>query len=98
MLPMFEGADKAFRKILVPLAGLQEMLLLRDAIKIKKDMLKNLPEHRAKSVRKAIAKFYVDDDDSADPARLKSELLSGWSSLNIFGSNNGEATESTSLV
>lgn len=25
MLPMFRGADKVFRKILVPLAGLQEV-------------------------------------------------------------------------
>ena len=28
MLPMFQGADKVFRKILVPLAGLDEMLML----------------------------------------------------------------------
>jgi hypothetical protein len=27
MLPMFRGADKVFRKILVPLAGLQEVRL-----------------------------------------------------------------------
>ena len=102
MLPMFEGADKVFRKILVPLAGLQEMLLLRDAIRIKKDMLKNLPPDRAKSVRKAIAKFYDDEDESGDPSKLKSELLSGWSSLNVFGfksgKNGAQPSETTSLV
>lgn len=28
MLPMFRGADKVFRKVLVPLAGLQEVSVL----------------------------------------------------------------------
>lgn len=105
MLPMFQGADKVFRKILVPLAGLQEMLMLRDAIAIKKDMLKNLPPHRAKSVRKAIAKFYDDDDDTADPTAMKKELMSGWSGLGMFGGSTtltaaqpNTAGESTPLV
>jgi hypothetical protein len=107
MLPMFQGADKVFRKVLVPLAGLQEMLMLRDAIRIKKDMLKTLPPGRAKEVRKAIAKFYNDDDDSAQPETLKLELKSGWSSLTMpnwsgmFGgksSSDSEPSEKTSLV
>lgn len=29
MLPMFRGADKVFRKILVPLAGLQEVSVMQ---------------------------------------------------------------------
>lgn len=105
MLPMFQGADKVFRKILVPLAGLQELLMLRDAIRIKRDMLKTLPPGRAKEVRKAIAKFYNDDDDSAQPESLKLELKSGWSGLTmpnlggVFGGKSeGEPSEKTSLV
>jgi hypothetical protein len=107
MLPMFQGADKFFRKVLVPLAGLNEMLLLRDAIAIKKSMLKDLDPERAKTVRKAIAKFYDDDDDeTADPAALKLELLSGWQGVklpslpklpNPFASA-AAPTETTSLV
>ena len=78
MLPMFQGADKVFRKILVPLAGLREMLMLRDAIHVKKSMLRDLDPERATIVRKAIAKFYGDDDDAADPGELKKELLTSW--------------------
>jgi hypothetical protein len=74
MLPMFGGADKVFRKVLVPLAGLKELLMLSDAIRVKKTMLKDLDPERAKIVRKAIAKFYDDDDDTADPAELKKEV------------------------
>jgi hypothetical protein len=107
MLPMFQGADKVFRKILVPLAGLQELIMLRDAIIVKKQMLKNLPPERAHAVRKAIAKFYANDDDSAAPAELKNELLVGWQGLkmpsipNPFSHAKGDdsaATETTSLV
>jgi len=99
MLPMFQGADKVFRKILVPLARLQEMLMLRDAIYVKKRMLKDLDPERAKIVRKAIAKFYDDDDETADPVELKKELLTGWQGINLrsfpFGTKKqeGEATE-----
>ena len=104
MLPMFQGADKVFRKVLVPLAGLQELLMLRDAIQVKKAMLKTLDPERAKTVRKAIAKFYSDDDDDADPVALKNELMQGWRGIampkisNPFASNKTEPTETTSLV
>jgi len=96
MLPMFQGADKVFRKILVPLAGLKELLMLRDAIQVKKRMLKDLDPERAKAVRKAIAKFYDDDDANADPAELKKEMLQGWQGIkmptlrNPFGSKQPE--------
>ena len=99
MLPMFQGSEKVFRNILVPLAGLQELLLLRDAIRVKKDMFKHLSPERAKTVRRAIAKFYEEDDNTADPAELKKELLTSWTGLkNPFGLSSGEPTESTSLV
>ena len=66
MLPMFEGADKIFRKVLVPLAGLQELLMLRDAIQIKKKMLKDLDPERQLVVRRAIAKFFADNNEDGD--------------------------------
>jgi len=84
----------------VPLFGLQELLLLRDAIMIKKSMLRDLHPERAKSVRKAIAKFYDDDDDASDATELKKELISSWQGMSIphvslprlsnpFSSSNG---------
>lgn len=108
MLPMFRGAEKVFRKILVPMAGLQEMLILSDSIKIKKQMLKDLDPERARIVRKHIAKFFDGDgDDDADPAALKGELMQSWSAIRIpkiklpFGKSfkdDNTPTESTNLV
>ena len=49
MLPMMQGADKVFRKILVPLARLQDLLILRDAIQIKKRILSELDPEQAKA-------------------------------------------------
>jgi TB2/DP1, HVA22 family len=107
MLPMFQGADKIFRKILVPLAGLKELLMLRDAITVKKRMLKDLDPERARIVRKAIAKFYNDEDGSADPTELKKEFLTGWQGIKVptfsLGSSRGqkdrtEPTERTPMV
>merc|ERR1711957_780662 len=40
MLPMFEGAKKVYREILVPLTGQQENLILRDALKLNEEILK----------------------------------------------------------
>ena len=113
MLPMFQGADKLFRKVLVPLAGLQELLLLRDAIQVKKKMLLDLHPERARAVRQAIAQFYADDDATTmDPAELpgamKREYLSQWASIKLpripfstnsgGAKNSGEPTESSSVV
>lgn len=83
MLPMFRGADKVFRKILVPLAGLQELLLLRDSIQIKKQMLKDLDPERARLVSKSIAKFFNGEGDDADPAVLKGELMQSWTAIKL---------------
>lgn len=85
MLPMFRGADKVFRKVLVPLAGLNELLFLRDSIMIKKQLLRDLPPERAAVLQKSIAKFFdgsssANNSDS-DPTVLKEELMTGWSAI-----------------
>lgn len=107
MLPMFRGADKVFRKILVPLAGLQEMLILRDSIQIKKQMLKDLDPERAAVVRKSIAKFFDGDGDDADPTLLKGELMQSWTAIKLpkfklrfreSSEGNVAPTETTNLV
>jgi TB2/DP1, HVA22 family len=71
MLPMFQGADKVFRNILVPLAGLKESLLLRDALLLKKDLMANLPPNRQVELRKLITYAFnteTPDDDEGDHA------------------------------
>lgn len=81
MLPMFRGADKVFRKFLVPLAGLQELLILRDSIMIKKQLLKDLDPERAQLVRKSISKFFDGDDHDSDPEVLKQQFTNSWQSM-----------------
>lgn len=93
MLPMFQGADKVFRKVLVPLAGLQELLVLRDAIAVKRSMLKDLDPGRAAVVRKAIAKFFDDDAENNDPEELRKELRMGWNSVSFRGPFQGNQRE-----
>ena len=94
MLPMFNGADKIFRKVLVPLAGLQEMLLLKDAIVIKKTLLKDLDPERAKLVQEAIVRVYQDDEVAAgttssglatgvDAGALKKKFFSEFQGLKL---------------
>ena len=65
------GADKVFRSVLVPLAGLKESLLLRDAVMLKKDLMASLPPHRQSELRKLITySFNIEtpDDDAEDDA------------------------------
>jgi len=109
-LMLFRGADKVFRKILVPLAGLQELLILRDSILMKKQMLKDLDPERAKIVRKSIAKFFDDDDHDADPVVLKAQFTNSWKSLKLpkitmpnisfadLSKGGKQPTETTNLV
>ena len=46
----------------------------------------------------AIAKFYEEDDDTADPVALKKQLMSGWTGIKNPFSSSSEPTETTSLV
>jgi hypothetical protein len=55
MLPLFRGAEVFFRSVLVPLAGLQEMLVRRDAEVLKLAALAEVPPERRQLVMKAIA-------------------------------------------
>lgn len=104
MLPMFQGADKLFRNVLVPVFGLRELLMLRDAITVKKSMLRDLDPERAKVVRKAIAKFYAEDDEAVDTEELKAEFLTSWQGIKMPSLSSssqkkeGQPTESSSLV
>lgn len=83
MLPMFQGADKVFRKVLVPLAGLQELLMLRDAIQVKRSMIKTLDPERAAVMRRAISKFFDDENEVESPEDLKKELNTSWKSVSL---------------
>jgi len=43
-LPMFQGANVVFRKVLVPLSGQYENMLLRDAYLVKREIEKKIPQ------------------------------------------------------
>jgi len=55
MLPMFHGAEKVFRHILVPLANLQEELIRKDAEVIKNEVMRKVPEKDRVRLMKSIA-------------------------------------------
>ena len=58
MLPMFRGAESIFRRILVPLAGLQELLMRKDADVVKRAILNDVPEDRRASLMKEIGEMF----------------------------------------
>ncbi|EJK68541.1 hypothetical protein THAOC_10268 [Thalassiosira oceanica] len=58
-------------------AGLQELLILRDTVMIKKQMLRDLEPERAKIVEQQVALMFG-SSQSSDPSALKSELKYGW--------------------
>lgn len=58
MLPLFRGADVVFRTILVPLAGLQELLVRKDAEDVKKQALAGLSPERREIVMNEIAEAF----------------------------------------
>jgi len=60
MLPLFRGADEVFRNILVPLAGLHELLVRRDAEVLKKQALADVPHERRAHVLKEISASYLE--------------------------------------
>ena len=102
MLPMFRGAEKVFRNILVPLAGLKEMLMLRDAYKIKRQMLKDLDPERQALVSKSVALIFNDNDQDTDPAALQGKLRQCWNDLlhsktPFFGSKKTSKYEQSSV-
>mmetsp|Transcript_57269 Transcript_57269/g.121541 ORF Transcript_57269/g.121541 Transcript_57269/m.121541 type:complete len:433 (+) Transcript_57269:62-1360(+) len=57
-LPIFNGADYVFRKVLVPLTGQYENLILRDVHRVKMEIESNMPEqHRSRLLQKAADMF-----------------------------------------
>lgn len=61
-LPMFRGAEYAFRNVLVPLFGHYDRLLLRDVHKVKVEMeLKLSPDRKAAVMMKAAKLFHAED-------------------------------------
>jgi len=93
MLPMFGGADKIFRDILVPLCRLDEMLLLRDAYLVQKRVYDKLKPERASIVRSAISSFFTSSNVQTNEAGL----ISAYEKMST-SSASGEPTETTSLV
>lgn len=61
MLPIFKGAEQIFRNVLVPIAGLQELLVRRDAELVKRSALKDLPPETRALILKEIGESFQRD-------------------------------------
>jgi len=64
MLPMFDGSMKVFRKVLVPLLGQQELLIIRDAHVLAAELFKKIPVDRQDHARQQAAKAFLNTDDN----------------------------------
>jgi hypothetical protein len=56
---MFDGSMKVFRKVLVPLLGQQELLLIRDAQALAGEIFKKVPIDRLDHARQRAASAFV---------------------------------------
>lgn len=74
MLPMFKGADKIFREILVPLSGQTEMLLIRDAQMLRMELEAKLPDNRKEDVLKSLTKVLTKDLDEKPAVKRRSKF------------------------
>lgn len=63
-LPMFNGAEVVFRRVLVPLTGQYENMLIRDAYLVRKGMEKSIPvEYQDRVLQKAAKVFTSPKED-----------------------------------
>ena len=62
-LPMFNGAEVVFRRVLVPLSGQYEQLMIRDAWLVRQNILDSIPQkNRANVLTRAAAMFLQQTD------------------------------------
>jgi len=66
MLPLFRGAEQVFRSILVPWAGLDEMLIIYDSHRIKMATMQRLPTQRKKHVLRMISTSFFEAHEVCD--------------------------------
>lgn len=81
MLPLFRGADKVFREILVPLAGLQEMLVKKDAEVVKNQILKDIPPERRAILMKEIAQTFENGSTETSGSKTGSMSPDGYTQI-----------------
>ena len=61
MLPIFDGSTAVFREILVPLFRQREALLVKDARKLAKNMIRQLPVSRHSAASQAASKAFLEE-------------------------------------
>lgn len=61
MLPIFDGSSAVFREILVPLFRQREALLVKDARKLAKNMIRQLPVSRHSAASQAASKAFLEE-------------------------------------
>ena len=81
MLPMFRGAEKVFRHILVPIAGLQELLVRKDADQVMKQAMNDLPPERRALVLKEIAGAFEKGATAEPKAKTGPVSPSGYTQI-----------------
>lgn len=70
MVPIFDGSTKIYRNVIVPLAGLQEQLAYRDALTVKREIMKKIHEGRRDQLQTRISELFAKDVAPTESDRL----------------------------
>lgn len=70
MVPLFYGAEKIYRTVLVPIAGLQDLLAYRDALAVKKEIEDQIPKERRAELKGRIAELFLKENTHDETTRL----------------------------
>jgi len=92
---MFGGAEKVFRKILVPFFRLDDFLMLRDAFFVKKRVFADLDPERSAAMRVAISQLFSQEETGLE----KKDLIASYAGILKKNRNkSAEPTETSNLV
>ena len=67
MLPLFDGSTAVFRNVLVPIFRQRESLLLKDAKRLARDMVNQLPANRHLEAGRAAAAVFMEEVNKLEP-------------------------------
>ncbi len=69
MLPMFRGADRVFRQVLVPALGMQAALIKHDAARLAKDIMSKLPHDKRQVLSQEVAALFLENEGANGGAK-----------------------------
>jgi hypothetical protein len=76
MVPLFQGADKIYRSVFVPVFGLHRELFLRDAMVMKRSLEERIPKETHSSFKKELADVFLTENYGQKDAKTSGDYAS----------------------